>query len=296
MKALHKLIFALTMCVSLSVQAATTVTVAFRGLIAHVLGDSIGRPSRSIVIKDPLHTLYLFFPEGIDTDELAKQLPVTIPELYKGYYKIEMPDGFSVRVVGIDDNKNVVSQMSPALNTDDTFRSVVPGLEKVSNGTLKPSKLSETVFDGYPDPNRFAMFFFLDGGTLHADRFPCKGKFKKGYVDKDPRYFACRVTLTGTLDVQPAVQFLASGDAKWRTVPFKKPAPQAIRIGVQALPPAMTHESHFPKFEKLGRCCWTFDDIESTQDCVGEGSDCKEPYDEIGTSGTDPSCTNSTWP
>jgi hypothetical protein len=290
-------IAAMSFAPSLLAAGTAEVKVTFRGLIAHILGDSIGRPSRAIVINDPDHPLKLTLPREVNLKDLhdATNLTVTLPP--SGDVEVALPPGFSVRIVGFDTGKQVtVSGMSPFLNRDAKFIEFVPSLKSMSGNTLDFKKLNDADFDPYPISPDFAMFFVLDGGTLSAKPSLCKSRFKRDYEGKGDRCFASLVELTGRVDQEPALQFLKEGYKDWRNVTFNG-HPSRIEVVVDARPKREAEGvSHFRMFEPLGKCCWKGDEIAYVKCDSKAAPECEVPVGDVHITGLDPSCTNSTWP
>jgi hypothetical protein len=265
----------------------TQVSVRFQGLVAHVLGDTIGKPSRSIVMKDKDHPINLFLPEDIDTTALKTVTGQTASKPSGGNVSIELPPGYSVRVVGWDAaNKKVVSSMGGTLDASDaSFDGFVPHLKKISGGDLDDKKLNPNVFNPYPAGD-YALFFLLEGGTLTATKSCAQSHFIQDYDKEKTRDFASVVTLSGSVTEEPAIQFFAKGFADWMTVPFSVSPSGPVEFSIKATlsPTAPTGKSHFGIFKKIGTGSFRFDEI------VWVACPPPLPHD------LDPSCTNSQWP
>lgn len=265
------------------------VKVTFSGLMVHVFGDDIGEKDRTIVLEDADHPIEFFVPAGIDTSKFAG-LGISAGTPSAGMVELTTASGsfsgFSVRVVGWDPaNKKVVSTMSPMLDrSSPTFDQFVPHLLKVSDGELNQSNLDSSMFDPVPDKKLWGLFFELNGGALTAEKACKQSHFIHDYEKKGNREFAKTVTLTGSVEMQPALQILTKGGT-WQTITFTTlPTPPAT-FSIKAVTQSSTglKMSHFPKFERLGNPKpKKFDDIFFV------------PCDDKGPS--DPACSNNQWP
>ncbi|HUQ99603.1 MAG TPA: hypothetical protein VM166_09120 [Gemmatimonadaceae bacterium] len=256
--------------------ATSPVKITFRGMVAHVFGDSIGERDRAVVLEDGDHPVYLSVPEQVDSTRLAAVTGLTPQGPSGGYYLVGPISGFAVRVVGLNPADNsFASVLSKPLVKGTTFDTLAPHLTTVTEGELDQTKLKTSLFDPVPDKSDWAMIVALDGGTLSATKACKPSTFDN---ETTPRDFAAAVTLTGDVEGSPAIQFLKKG-GQWETVTFNT-APKGTTLAVAAVYKTVPSGSHFKMFKRLGAVT-KFHDIK---------------FVACDMQGLDPACTNSQWP